>query len=258
MKYLMVILTLILSISTLSSQDLENLESFAYDWNDLPVQKTNSGERRQVFEGQTNALSYFEVHVTTLNPGQSPHESHVHSDLEELIIIKEGEVLQSLNGTNKVLGPGSVILASPGDTHGLSNAGDSHASYYILRWRGKEPMDLERSKMAGGSHLYDWNDITARATEKGFHRQFMTRPTAALEELEMHVTTLNEGISSHGEHVHDDEEMVIVTKGEVEKSINGTKYILGPGSIIFLTPNIPHGIRNNGSGQCEYFAFRWD
>lgn len=107
---------------------MDKLTSFAYDWNDLQIEKTQSGERCQVFEGYTNTLSYFEVHVTTLDPGQSPHESHVHSDMEELIIVREGKILQSINDKNKVLGPGSVVLASPGDKHGISNAGDTKAS----------------------------------------------------------------------------------------------------------------------------------
>jgi len=258
MKYLPFILTIVASVSSAFSQNLEKLNSYAYSWDDLRVEKTNSGERRQIFEGYTNTLTYFEVHVTTLNPGKAPHESHVHTDMEELIIVKEGKIEKSINGKKKVLGPGSVVLASPGDNHGLANAGESKASYYILRWKVKDPVDKERSTMAGGSQFYDWNDIAYKITEKGKHRQFMRRPTATLEELEMHVTTLNEGIESHGEHVHESEEIIIIIKGEVEESINGSKYILGPGSLILLVDNIPHGIRNVGSGMCEYFAFKWE
>ena len=94
---------IILSIAIFSfpafSQDMKKLKTYAYNWNDLPVKKTNSGEKRQIFEGYTNTLSYFEVHVTTLNPGKAPHGSHVHTDMEELIIVKEGTVEQSINGT---------------------------------------------------------------------------------------------------------------------------------------------------------------
>ena len=258
MKFVALLLTVIISAVPGFSQDLEKLESFAYNWDNITVEKTISGERRQIFEGYTNTLSYFEVHVTTLKPGNSPHESHIHTDMEELIIVKEGTLEQSINGNKKILGPGSVVLASPGDMHGISNAGNTNASYYIIRWRVTEPVNLERSKNAGGSQFYDWNDIAVKNTEKGYRRQIMNRPTATLEELEMHVTTLKEGITSHGEHVHDSEEIIIVMKGEVEESINGTQYKLGPGSLILLLDNVPHGIRNAGSGPCEYFAFRWN
>jgi len=258
MRYFTTLAALIISVSFTYSQKLEKLNSGVYNWPDLPVETTESGERRQIFEGHTNSLSYFEVHVTTLNPGKAPHSSHVHSDMEELIIVKEGVIGLSINDQNKVLGSGSVVLASPGDKHGIWNEGDSQASYYILRWKVDRPVDMERSEKAGGSQYYDWNEIASKATEKGFHRQFMERPTALLEELEMHVTTLNEGISSHGEHVHESEEMVIIIKGEVEKSIGGIQYKLGPGSVILLVDNVPHGIRNSGTGPCEYFAFRWE
>ena len=257
MKYLTLLLIAVIYGMSAHAQNLEKLNTFAYNWNELPVLKTKSGEKRQIFEGYTNALTYFEVHVTTLNPGKAPHGSHVHVDMEELIIIKEGKIEQSINGKKKVLGPGSVILASPGDDHGIWNAGDTQASYYIIRWKVEGPVDTERSKKAGGSKFYDWNEIAFKTTSKGGKRQIMQRPTATLEELEMHVTTLNEGVTSHGEHVHESEEIILVIKGEVEESIDGIQHKLGPGSLILLMDNVPHGIRNAGNGQCEYFAFKW-
>ena len=257
MKTLVLIFTVIISGFSASGQDLEKFNTHAYNWNDLPVTKTRSGEKRQIFEGYTNELTYFEVHVTTLDPGNAPHPGHVHTDMEELIIVKEGNIEQTINGIQKVLGPGSVVLASPGDDHGIRNIGTTQASYYIIRWKVKDPVNLERSKNAGGSQFYDWNEIAYTTTSKGGKRQVMQRPTATLEELEMHVTTLNEGVTSHVEHIHESEEIILVLKGEVEESINGNPYKLGPGSLILLLDNVPHGIRNAGKGQCEYFAFKW-
>ena len=250
-------LALLVAVGPAFGQKLQKLNTHVYLWEDLEVKKTKSGERRQIFEGYTRALTYFEVHVTTLDPGNAPHGSHVHSDLEELIIVKEGMVEQSINGKKKVLGPGSVVLASPGDDHGIRNAGDTKAEYYILRWRTEAPPDPDRSREAGGSAWYDWEKIEYRTTAKGGRRQFMQRPTATLSELEMHVTTLNEGIQSHGEHIHESEEIILVIRGEVEESINGTPYRAGPGSLFLLLDEDSHGIRNVGKGPCEYFAFKW-
>lgn len=249
---------LFVSISfALFAQDMDKLNTHVYDWNKLEIKKTNSGEKRQIFEGKTNELSYFEVHVTTLNPGKAPHGSHVHDDMEELIIVKEGLIEQSINGKKKRLGPGSVILALPGDDHGIWNAGDTQASYYIIRWRTGEPLNGARAKESGGSQFYDWKDIAYKTTEKGGKRQVMDRPTNLLKNLEMHVTTLNEGITSHGEHVHSNEEIILMIRGEAEESINGTPHRMTPGSLVLLTDEVPHGIRNVGKGQCEYFAFKW-
>jgi (S)-ureidoglycine aminohydrolase len=257
MKSIILLMSFVFSIVFAQGQTSEKLNTSVYDWKKLTVAKTNSGEKRQIFEGHTNVLSYFEVHVTTLNPGEAPHGSHVHSDMEELIIVKEGLVEQSINGKKKMVGPGSVILALPGDDHGIWNAGDTQASYYIIRWRADTSLNSERAKESGGSKFYDWKEIEFKTTTKGGKRQFMQRPTALLSDLEMHVTTLNEGITSHGEHIHDSEEIIIVIKGEVEESIDGTPHRLGPGSLILLTDDVPHGIRNVGNEQCEYFAFKW-
>lgn len=257
MKRLSFFLLLTTISAALFAQNMQKLNTHVYDWNKLEVKKTDSGEKRQVFEGHTNVLSYFEVHVTTLNPGKAPHGSHIHTDMEELIIVKEGLIEQSINGTKKVVGPGSVILALPGDDHGIWNAGDTEASYYIIRWKTDQPVNVERSKESGGSAFYDWKEIEFKITEKGGKRQFMNRQTALLENLEMHVTTLNEGITSHAEHIHSNEEIILITKGEAEESINGTPHRMGPGSLVFLTDEVPHGIKNVGKGQCEYFAFKW-
>lgn len=85
----------------------------------------------------------------------------------------------------------------------------------------------------------------------------MRQPTSMLKELEMHVTTLNEGLPSHSPHSHPDEEIILVRFGTVEEMIKDTSYKLGPGSVIFLTNNDFHGIRNAGKGKCEYYAIRW-
>lgn len=257
MKIIVTACLISLSTLMLCGQEINKLQTFAYNWENLEVKKTKSGEKRQIFEGRTNALSYFEVHVTTLNPGKAPHGSHVHSDMEELIIVKEGLIEQSINGKKKKLGPGSVILALPGDDHGIWNAGETEASYYIIRWRTGEKPNAMQAASSGGSKFYDWNDIAFKTTKKGGRRQFMQRPTALLEELEMHVTTLNPGITSHGEHVHESEEIILVIKGRVEESIAGKKHQLGPGSLILLIDDVPHGIKNIGDEPCEYFAFKW-
>ena len=257
MRSIIILTGLLLTGFIFQTNDLAKLKTAVYDWQKLETEETSSGKRVQILEGKTNALDYLEAHVTTLKPGKAPHGSHVHSDMEELIIVKEGLIETTVSGSKKVVGPGSVILALPGDEHGIWNAGDTEASYYIIRWKTNQTPDLDRAKQSGGSKFYDWKDIEFQTTTKGGKRQFMQRPTALLSELEMHVTTLNEGVTSHAEHVHSNEEIILITKGEVEESIKGIPHRMGPGSLIFLTDEDPHGIKNVGTGQCEYFAFKW-
>ena len=134
---LVLLLTMIASLFSLGIQtkDLMPLESTVHNWNLLNVQQTKTGEYRQILDGKSMIFEQLEIHVTTLNPGKAPHGSHTHQDFEELVIVKEGKIKQTIGTKEKILGPGSIVLATPGNEHGLSNAGDSQASYYIIKWR---------------------------------------------------------------------------------------------------------------------------
>lgn len=257
MKTMAILFFAFLTNIFIPGSEFEKIPTTVYDWNKLEVVKTNSGERRQIIEGKTTVLNYLEIHATTLNPGKAPHGSHVHADMEELIIVKEGLIEQDINGIKKTLGPGSVILVLPGDDHGIWNAGETVATYYIIRWKTNQPAIVENARKIGESAFFDWKDIEFHSTSKGGKRQFMQRQTALLDELEMHVTTLNEGVTSHAEHIHKNEEIILMIRGEAEESINGVPHRMGPGSLVLLTDEVPHGIKNVGNGQCEYFAFKW-
>jgi hypothetical protein len=58
-----------------------------------------------------------------------------------------------------------------------------------------------------GAVAIDWNSIEAKPTQTGFTRKFFEQPTATLELLECHVTTLNPGDTSHPPHKHPEEEL---------------------------------------------------
>ena len=107
------------------------------------------------------------------------------------------------------------------------------------------------------STAYDWNGVTARKTAVGESRQFLRAPTATLDELELHVTTLNPGQTSHAPHQHPNEELIIVRDGTVEVLVQGNWTRLGPGSVIFNASNESHGIRNVGAGPTTYHVVNW-
>jgi quercetin dioxygenase-like cupin family protein len=109
------------------------LPSGVYAWESLPVEKTASGERRAVFDSATTTVDRLETHVTTLNPGAAPHAAHRHVD-EELVYVREGVVEATINGVAKLAPAGSVIFYAANDLHGMRNAGDKAASYFVLRW----------------------------------------------------------------------------------------------------------------------------
>jgi quercetin dioxygenase-like cupin family protein len=108
-----------------------------------------------------------------------------------------------------------------------------------------------------GSTIFDWKDMVAKPNSYGEVRSVVRRPTATLDELEMHITTLNPGQTSHAPHQHPNEELVIVRQGTVESLNNGELKRVGPGSIIFQASNQPHSIRNVGTEPAIYHVVNW-
>ena len=74
-----------------------------------------------------------EGHVTTLNPGEIPHEAHRHPD-EEMVVIKEGTIEATINGVSQRGGPGSVFFFASNDLHGMKNVGTTIATYHVFRF----------------------------------------------------------------------------------------------------------------------------
>ena len=249
---------LLLIINALPSpgQKNDSLLSNVYYWNKLEAKKEDTRVRRQVLDGKTLALDNFEVHTSTLEPGKAPHPPHVHSDYEELIIVKEGQVKITIAGTSKILGPGSIAFAMPGDEHGIENAGNTQATYFILKYKGKFP-NIERGKQAGGSFMLNWNDLQTKNTGKGYRRDFFNRATSQLNQFEMHTTALNADSVSHAPHTHIQEEIILILRGNVEMYIDGKLYKGTAGDLYFISANVPHALHNIGKEQCEYFAFQW-
>src|SRR5438128_12253619 len=70
-----------------------------------------------------------------------------------------------------------------------------------------------------GSSIFDWNTIEVKPSKVGSTRKFFQAPTATLDELECHVTTLNPGASPHEPQKHPDEEIVIIKEGTVESLV---------------------------------------
>jgi XRE family transcriptional regulator, regulator of sulfur utilization len=107
------------------------------------------------------------------------------------------------------------------------------------------------------SQVFDWGSVTPREVAYGSVRQFFRAPTVTLAELEMHVTTLNAGQTSHAPHQHANEELIILKEGTLETLSLGEWKRVGPGSIIFNASNDLHGVRNVGTGSATYHVVNW-
>jgi len=108
-----------------------------------------------------------------------------------------------------------------------------------------------------GSMVFDWTTMTATPNNYGEVRQVVRRPTVTLDELEMHITTLKAGETSHAPHKHPNEELVIIREGTVEVLVNGELKRVGSGSIVFQASNQLHNIRNVGTTPATYHVVNW-
>ncbi|HSH20182.1 MAG TPA: cupin domain-containing protein [Draconibacterium sp.] len=256
MKSLVIFLGLICFFSNGAKNDI--VTSKVYRFSKAEIEKTSSGEKRQLIDGETTHLENFEIHTTMLEPGKVPHGSQVHADSEEIVFVKEGQLEITINEEKKVMGPGSVALIMPGDEHGISNISKSQATYSIIKYKSKNYLNAQRGKDAGGSMLLDWENIQFKTHDKGGVRKFFDRKSSMSERIEMHATTLNPGIKSHEPHTHAPAEIVIMMDGTTEMEIGGNIYPGENGDIYFLGSNIPHAIRNTGTEPCMYLAFQWE
>ena len=257
MKTLLPFLFLIYSINLFAQQD--NVQGKVYVFKEMPqVVDNNRIYTPIVKDGSTTHFANFRVHHSTLKAGHQLRPSHTQKTDEELIIVKEGKLSVTINGKSKILGAGSVLLIMPGDEQMINNLDSNPASYYVFIYRPKAPKDSVRAVSAGGSMMIDWNDVAFKPNAKGGRRDFFNRPTAMCKRLEMHVTSLNQGLKSHDLHKHSAEEIILLVQGSAKEQIGDKFYQGTAGDIFFLPSNVFHNITSTGEGQAVYYAFQFE
>ena len=114
------------------------MHSAFFNWADFKPAPTKTGERRNVFDAPTPTLANFECHITTLNPGESPHAPHRHAD-EEIMILKEGTLAAIQGDHTNTVAAGGIIFEASNELHGLINIGTNRATYFVIKYA---PHDL--------------------------------------------------------------------------------------------------------------------
>ncbi len=102
------------------------------------------------------------------------------------------------------------------------------------------------------STAIEWNSVEAKTNATGSSRKFFEGPTAALETLECHASTLNPGATNHVILQRPNDEVIIVKEGMIEAFVNDKWVRVGPGSVIFNAANVPQSMRNVGDGPATY------
>ena len=251
-------LYIILCLMTFSTfAQLQPIPSGVYKWSSMPVKTDPDRETRSIMEGTSPHLEYLEIHATTQKPGAKPRPAHANDDIEEVILVTKGKLKMKIGDRTATLGAGSVILLLPKEMHTLENVGDEPLTYFVMRFRSKKPMNLERGRSSGGSLLLNVDSLEFATSAKGGRRNYFDRPTAMCEKFEMHVTRLNNKGPSHQPHAHDDSEIILVLEGHTEMTIDNKEYTGSAGDLYFMGSQLTHGIRNASEKPCTYFAFRW-
>jgi quercetin dioxygenase-like cupin family protein len=188
-----------------------------------------------------------------LSPGRQPHAPHVHPE-EELLLVLDGEPeLVIVDG-----GEEQIVAASPGtlayyprtQRHTIRNPGPGNATYVMLKWAGPEPARPKPALATGLHH------ITGRFGDPGGRGMatatLFEGPTAYLEKLHSHLTTLEPG---GGYEPHRDLHAValLLLEGVVETL--GER--IEPAGVIYYPAGTSHGIRNVGDGPARYVVFEF-
>jgi XRE family transcriptional regulator, regulator of sulfur utilization len=98
----------------------------------------------------------------------------------------------------------------------------------------------------------EWNSIGAKTNATGSSRKFFEGPTANLEVLECHASTLNPGATNHVILKRPNDEVIIVKEGTIEAFVNDKWVRVGAGSVVFNAANVPQAMRNTGAGPATY------
>jgi mannose-6-phosphate isomerase-like protein (cupin superfamily) len=106
-----------------------------------PGPTTGSGGRKahRFLAGMLTAGNIqIEMHETEQQPG-TPHEAigtHLHN---EIWLVREGTCDLMTNGVTRRMNAGDVGLCCAGDTHWVSNAGDTVCKYFVVTVGPPEP-----------------------------------------------------------------------------------------------------------------------
>jgi mannose-6-phosphate isomerase-like protein (cupin superfamily) len=103
------------------------------------------------------------------------------------------------------------------------------------------------------SGTFRFEDLTSQRQENATFRPILDGLTHSGVRVDVHEVFLLPGSSPHHAHRHQQEELFLVSEGEVEVTISGKTTKLGPGSAAFAASGDEHQIQNVGTRPVQYF-----
>lgn len=241
-----------------STAQKDSIQAGVYPWKEVAHPSKKNIASAVMFEGSTHDMAYLRMCSSVIFPLKVKSAITVPADEEQLLIVKSGNLSVGLRDSNYTIGPKSIALIMPGDTYYLNNSGNASCTFYVMMYRSKMPVDLGKKQSSGGSFVINWDTVPFKPHDKGGIRNFFEKSTPMGKRLEMHFTTLNQGLRSHNPHTHNAAEMIFITHGDTEMQIGQGFHRASEGDIIYLTSNVLHAISNKGIGACTYFAFQFE
>ncbi len=222
----------------------------------LPGDETKGWKSYHCFRGSTPNLNTLSCHVSVLNTEKCPHPPHTHNE-EEILLLLAGEVdlilpnAPDLNKNQRMrLKPGEFAYYPSGFFHTLQTVSDDPATYLMFKWYSSPTKtDTQLSFL----HFSIFDSLKEHGTKGGFcTRRLLEGPTACLERLQCHVSTLAPG-AGYDPHIDAYDVAIIVLEGEVETL--GKR--VGPFGVIFYRGDEPHGIFNPSPHIAKYVVFEF-
>ncbi|MFZ0520940.1 MAG: cupin domain-containing protein [Candidatus Acidiferrales bacterium] len=103
------------------------------------------------------------------------------------------------------------------------------------------------------SSTYRFEDLTSQKQENATFRPILDGLTRSGMRIDVHEVFLLPGSTPHHAHHHQQEELFLISEGEVEVTINGKATRLGPGSAAYAASEDEHQIQNVGTHPAQYF-----
>lgn len=69
---------------------------------------------------------------------------------------------------------------------------------------------------------------------------------------------LDAGKSPHPPHVHHEEEVMVIESGHGKILCDGKTTKIGPGSVMYSEPDVPHAITNTGDTPLVFYYIKWE
>jgi (S)-ureidoglycine aminohydrolase len=103
------------------------------------------------------------------------------------------------------------------------------------------------------SGTYRFEDLPSQKQDNATFRPILDGLTRSGMRVDVHEVFLLPGSAPHHAHRHQQEELFLISEGEVEVTINGKATKLGPGSAAYAASEDEHQIQNVGTRPAQYF-----